>query len=98
MNSLGILNLETASPLIGKTFTDHPDYKKMLKMLYADDNLETKEPKMREEHIVYDNERKQIEDYLKLALISKKQGDRLGDKEFLKMLYHHTTKYHKSGI
>lgn len=101
MNSLGnaVLNLETSSPLIGKTFTEHPDYKKLIKMLFVDDILETKIWKDSwGGATTFDNERKQIEEYLKLALISKKQGDRLGDKEFLKMLYHHTSKYLKAGI
>ena len=92
------LNLETSPTLVGKNFTEFPDFKKMIKMLYVDDILETREGKKRGKHIIYETERKQIEDYLKLALISKKQGDRLGNKEFLKMLYHHTSKYLKAGI
>ena len=96
--SLGTTLKHDASPLlIGKTFVEIPDFKKIVKMLYVDDILETKEKK-RGKHIVYENERKQIEDYLKQALIVKKQGDRLGDKEFLKMLYHHTAKYLRPEI
>jgi hypothetical protein len=96
--SLGItLKLDAPPTLVGKTFIETPDVKKMIKMLYVDDILETKEKK-RGKHIVYENERKQIEDYLKKALIVKKQGDRLGDKEFLKMLYHHTAKYVRPEI
>lgn len=96
--SLGTtLKLDASPLLIGKTFVEIPDFKKIVKMLYVDDILETKEKK-RGKHIVYENERKQIEDYLKQALIVKKQGERLGDKEFLKMLYHHTTKYLRPEI
>ena len=93
-----ILRFEPSPILVGKTFVEHPDFKKLIKMLYVDDILEAKESKKRGKHIIYENERKQIEDYLKQAIIVKKQGDRLGDKEFLKMLYHHTTKYLRPEI
>jgi len=97
--SLGTtLKLDASPLLVGKTFVEIPDFKKIVKMLYVDDILEAKENKKRGNHIIYENERKQIEDYLKQALIVKKQGDRLGDKEFLKMLYHHTTKYLRPEI
>ena len=75
-----ILRFEPSPILVGKTFVEHPDFKKLIKMLYVDDILEAKESKKRGKHIIYENERKQIEDYLKQAIIVKKQGDRLGDK------------------
>lgn len=90
--------LSTPSLLVGKTFIETPDIKKLIKMLYVDDILETTKEKKRGKHIVYENERKQIEDYLKKALILKKHGDRLGDKEFLKILYHHASKYLRPEI
>lgn len=85
--------------LYGKTFIETPDFKKLIKMLYVDDILETKIWKDAwGGAIASENERKQIQDYLKLALVVRKHSDRLEDKEYLKMLYHHTQKYLKPEI